>query len=87
MPGLLWSARPGMPVAVQVMAFQPVNENLCLADVSSQRRRFAPDGRCPAIRAGGILPFEPHQPAGHFVELLAQRADQLHGLGGIAFIH
>jgi len=24
---------------------------------------------------------------GHFVQLIAQRADQFHGLGGIAFMH
>ena len=33
-----------------------------------------------------ILMFEPHQPVAHRLQLLAQRADQLHGLGGIACI-
>jgi hypothetical protein len=31
--------------------------------------------------------FKPRQLAGHFVELVAQRADQFHGLGGIMFVH
>ncbi len=56
-------------------------------NVSPQRRRFAPDGGCPAVRAAGILTFEPRQLAGHSVQLIAQRAHQLNGLGGIAFVH
>ena len=31
--------------------------------------------------------LKPRQPAGHFVQLIAQRADQLHGLRGIMLIH
>jgi hypothetical protein len=33
------------------------------------------------------LTFKPYQLVGHFVQLIAQRADKLGGLGGIAFIH
>jgi hypothetical protein len=76
-----------VPAAVQIPALQPVNQKLCFVNVSPQRSRFAPDGRCSAIRAGDILTFKPRQLAGHFVQLIAQRADQLHGLGGIASIH
>jgi hypothetical protein len=37
--------------------------------------------------AGETLAFDPHQPAGHFVQSLAQCADQLRGLGRITLIH
>jgi hypothetical protein len=33
------------------------------------------------------LTFEPHRLVGHFVQLTAQPADKLGGLGGIAFVH
>jgi hypothetical protein len=69
------------------MALESADENLCLVNVSAQRGRFAPEGGCPAVRAGDTVTFEPRQLAGHFLQLIAQRADQLHGLGGIAFIH
>ena len=56
-------------------------------NVSPQGSRFAADsGGCPAVRAGDALTFEPRQPAGHCVQLIAQRADQLHGLGGSLII-
>ena len=55
---------------------------------SARSGRFAPDGgRCPAVRAADTLTLEPRQLAGHFVQLIPQRADQLHGLGGVMFIH
>jgi hypothetical protein len=68
----------GVSVAVQVTALEAVNESLCLVDVSPQRSRFAADGRCPAVRAGDTLTYKPRQLAGHFVPLIAQRADHLH---------
>jgi hypothetical protein len=34
-----------------------------------------------------ILAFDPGQLVGHLVQLMAQRADQLHSLGGIAVTH
>ena len=80
-------AAPRLYVAVQVAALQPVNENLGLVDVSPQRGCFRPDGRRPAVGAGDILTVEPRQLVRHLVQLIAQRADQLHGLGGIDFIH
>jgi hypothetical protein len=80
-------ARLRKSLVVEVTALQSVNENLGLANVSPQRSRLAPDGRCAAVRAGGILTFEPYQPAGHFVQLIAQRADQVQGLGDVACIH
>jgi hypothetical protein len=35
----------------------------------------------------GIAAFQPGQPAGHFVDRIAQSPDQLHGLAGIAITH
>jgi hypothetical protein len=80
-------AAPRLYVAVQVAALQPVNENLGLVDVSPQRGCFRPDGRRPAVGAGDILTVEPRQLVRHLVQLIAQRADQLHGLGDIDFNH
>ena len=76
-----------MPVAVEVAALWPVNEKLCLVNVYAQRSRFAPDGQWPAARVGDKLTFKPRPPVGHFVRLITQRADQLHSLGDIVFIH
>jgi len=54
-------------VSLQETALSPIDEDLCLVYVSPQLSRFAPDGRCAAVRAGDILTFEPHQLLGHFV--------------------
>jgi hypothetical protein len=60
---------------------------LCLLDVSVQRGCFHAHRACAPVPAGDILAFHPGQLGGHLVQLMAQRADQLHGLGGIAVPH
>jgi hypothetical protein len=47
-------------VAAQVAALQPVNENLCLLNVSAQRGCFNPHRACPAVPAGDILTLDPN---------------------------
>jgi hypothetical protein len=71
--------------AIQVTVFQLVNVTPRLDDVSPQCGCFQPYCLCPA--AGGISTFKPRQPVRHFMDCIAQCADQQHGLGIIAFTH
>jgi hypothetical protein len=41
-------------VSLQETALSPIDEDLCLVYFSPQLSRFAPDGRCAAVRAGDI---------------------------------
>jgi hypothetical protein len=77
----------GPDVSFGVTPLEPVNETPCLVNVSPQGSCLIPDGRWPAVLAGGTVAFKPRQLAGHVVELVTQRADQFHGLGGILSIH
>jgi hypothetical protein len=55
--------------------------------VSAGRGCFHPHRACPAVRAGDVLSFHPGQLGGHLVQLMPQRADQLHGLGRLVIAH
>jgi hypothetical protein len=70
----------GVRVAAEVAALQPIDENLCLSDVSAQSGCLQPHRGCSAVPAGDILAFDPSQLGGHLVQLVTQRADQLHSL-------
>jgi hypothetical protein len=56
---------------------------LRFVDVSPQCGCFQPYCLCLAV----ISTFKPRQPVRHFIDCIAQCADQLHGLGIIAFTH
>jgi hypothetical protein len=74
-------------VAAQVAALYPVDEDFCLLHVSAQRGCFHPHRASPAVPAGDILAFYPGQLFGRLVQLMAQRADQLHSLGSLTVTH
>jgi hypothetical protein len=57
--------------AVEVAAVEPIDENLCLSDVSAQRGCFQPHRACSAVPAGDILAFHTAQPGGHLAQLTA----------------
>jgi hypothetical protein len=52
----------GALVATQAAALYPIDENLCLSDVSAQRGCFQPHRGCSAVRAGDILSSEITEP-------------------------
>jgi hypothetical protein len=55
--------------------------------VSARCGGLHPHRACPAVPAGDILAFHPGSLGGHLVELMAQRADQLHGLSNLVRAH
>ena len=77
----------GPDVSFAVTPLEPLNETLCLVNVSPQGSCFVPGGRSPGVPAGRTVAFKPRQLAGHVVQLVAQRAHQFHSLGGIMLIH
>ena len=77
----------GPDVSFAVTPLEPLNETLCLVNVSPQGSCFVPGGRSPGVPAGRTVAFKPRQLAGHVVQLVTQRAHQFHSLGGIMLIH
>jgi hypothetical protein len=76
----------GLLIGAQVAAVQPIDENLRLSDVSTQRGGLQPHRACPTVPAN-TLAFHPGQLGGHFVHLMAQRTDQLQRLGNLVASH
>ena len=75
------------PVADLVATAEPVTQNLCLVDLSAQRRRFQAHRACPGVSGSGVLAFDRGELAGHLVQLLAPGADEMDGLGASPVSH
>src|SRR6201996_9028501 len=72
----------------EVAALQSLDERLSFLDISPQCGRVQPPRRRPALfHVGDILALDLGQLGGQLVELVPQRANQLHGLGRLGCTH